>query len=154
MENKKYKVEVVYKNLSFEQKQEIVQMWVSEKAVLYQEAINRVEHVACIIIHKQTNKIVAVTTTPLKEIDGKIYYTFGTYSSLYYRNKIEIITPLIWGFKLAINALRNTKPLVSPLILCFVENLKISHKLMTKKWGWSVSSENNKGYYINLIETV
>ena len=145
-----YSIKIVYKKLSLEEKLEIVNLWTSENAVPYNVAIERVEHVVCSIIHNPTGKIIGVSTAPPKQFHGKFYYTYGMYISQYHR-KNTFTRKQPWILQSTIDALKNSKPLVSSIILSLVENPKISHKLMLRK-GWTIFDNDRfkNVYYIKL----
>ena len=153
MNSDNYILKVVYKKLSESERSEVINLWVSEGAVPHHIAIQRVEHVVCTITDKETEKIIAVSTAPPKIIQGKVYYTFGIYVSIDYRDKgVAFLRKQPWINNTTIETIKKSKPLLSDKILAFVENPKITRKIMSRKtWGWKYDNKYNV-YYIDLKE--
>lgn len=128
-----YELEVVYHKLSDTQKLEIITMWVSNKAVPLAIAQGRVDHVVCVIKYIPTNKIIGVSTAPVKLVkrNNSFYYFYGMFIDPEHRGKTIphrqpwILATTIERLKQEVNNVKG--------IVAIIENVRIPDKLLIKQ---------------------
>lgn len=128
-----YELIRVYNQPYFLIREKIVDLWVRNEALNYQQALERVNHVIYVIRDIDTQQIIGVSTAKLNYLPNtqELYYFYGMFIDKNHRGERPWLLKKTYDVLNTQRKIKNIKGLAA-----FLENSKIPHKLFDR-YGWT-----------------
>lgn len=128
-----YELIELYNQPYFLIREKIVDLWVRNRALDYQQALERVNHAIYAIRDIDTQQIIGVSTARLNYLPNtqELYYFYGMFIDKNYRGKRPWLLKKTYDI---LNTQRKNKNIKG--LAAFLENKKIPHKLFDR-YNWT-----------------
>jgi len=149
MSSDSYEVLVVEKNKDVKIKNQIINLWVNNKILPLNEALNRINYVVLAIRHIESDTIIGVSTAKIDihPLFNKFYYFYGMYVDPNHSKR-----PLI--FQRTFDYLNDNHMSSIKGVVAVLENQKISDKILNRYHWHKIDDEvfSNRAFYRNFDE--